>query len=130
MKKLLLTFILLLTIIGVYGQVHKFKSEKAALVDNSLNSRNYYETTYITFDFDERIVTVKIESSTNPQEFKFKMIRSVFEKGTMMGDCYKIYLTGNLPKLRGIESVSFNPNLPYVWFDSPNGTLTFSVKAI
>lgn len=108
------------------GQVYKFKSDKAALVDNSLNSTNYYETSYLTFDYNNKLVTVKIGA----QEFKFKMIRAVFEKATMMGDCYKIYLYGDLPKLKGLESVSFNPAIQFVWFDGPSGTLTFSVTPI
>lgn len=130
MKKLLILVLFIFTVFNLSGQIYKFKSEKAALTDYRLNSTNYNETAYLTFDFNNKMVTIKIGTGSNPQVFNFKMIRSVFEKGTMMGDCYKIYISGNLPRLKDIESVSFNPNLPSVWFDGPSGTLLFSVSPI
>lgn len=123
MKKLITILMFLFLIQTVNGQLLKFKAILTYHTDNALNMTKLNEITYLTFDFDKKLITIKSIVNTGNKIFTFKMITAVFEKGTMMGDCYKIKVSSyDLPE---IIAISFNPEFPAIWMDTKNSTITY-----
>lgn len=132
MSKILPLLILLLQPVTLEAQVYKFISTRNNLTDNNLNVTTFNQTCYLTFDFNSKVITLKIykPSTKDYQVFNFKMIRAEYQQNTLLGNVYKIYVNANLPALKGIETFKFNPDAPYIWVDGPSGTITYEVKPI
>lgn len=132
MKKIIFLLILLMFSLSVNAQVYKFVSKKNNLTDNNLKVTTFNQTCYLTFDFDKKIITVKIykPASQDYDVFNFKMIKAEYRNSPFLGNVYLIYVNANLPSLKGIETFKFNPNYPFIWVDGPGGTITYAVEKI
>lgn len=59
MKKLITILMFLFLVLLVNAQVIKYKSTQSSRTDNSLNTKRLEETSYLTFDFDKKLITIK-----------------------------------------------------------------------
>jgi len=114
------------------SKVHNFVSSRNNFTDNNLNVTTFDEKCYLTFDYNQEVIKMRIlnSSSNSYDNFSFKMIKFEKNDSPVLGLVYLIYVHGNLPKLNGIETFKFNPNGKIIWVDGPGGTLTFAVEPI
>jgi len=87
-------------------------------VDESFNSHKFNVVSYHTFDFEKKTVLIESHELYGVKEYKFTM-----QSATRTGDVFRIQATSkNLP---GINEISFNPNLPFLFYSGKNETFTY-----
>jgi hypothetical protein len=118
-----LTLTCLLLTSNLAAQVLKFKSAQSVLYENNIATGKIYGTSYFTFDYNNKCITIKTIESKGTHVFVYKMKSTVLEKGTIMGDCHKIYVSSiDKPE---ILSISFNQGMSVIWLDSKNSTIFY-----
>jgi len=132
MKSVALLISILAISFTLNAQVYKFISHKNNLTDNNLNVKTFNQSCHLTFDFNQKLINLKIYKSDlkNFDVFSFKMIKSERRNSPILGEVYEIFVNANLPNLKNIETFKFNPDLPFVWVDGPGGTICFAIKPL
>jgi hypothetical protein len=116
-------FLVVLTVVflasNLSAQVIKYKSTMQGKTDNSLNTEKSYNTVYITFDFDNKVIRKTQGGKTS----NFKM-RSSDTSDTMVGKTFTIHVSStDEPR---IIKVYFSTDITNaIWFDEENCTYTY-----
>ncbi|MCX6321519.1 MAG: hypothetical protein NTX93_06925 [Bacteroidia bacterium] len=106
----------------VSGQVQKFVSSEQVIVNVDFSQVHGYDKIYLTFDFDNKIIT--LSNSTKGSKFTFKMVSTYKENGTMVGTTLNILVTStNAP---AVKRFYFSPeDLPgLIWMENKDGKTT------
>lgn len=120
MKQLFfLTLTLVFLTSNLSAQVIKYKSTEQGRTDNSLNTEKSYNTVYITFDFDKKV----IRKTQGSKVATFKMLSSN-TSDTMVGKTFTINVSStDEPR---IIKVYFSTDITNaIWFDEKNCTYTY-----
>ena len=101
------------------GSVFKFKTTQAVMVDNNLKKTFLSGVSYHTFDLVNKKVILKTIDSQGTHTWNFKIISSGYD-----GDVYRFQVTST--DLPGIDEIFFNPNLPFIHYDSKRDNVTIT----
>lgn len=121
--KVLIAFLMVASVtLKVSGQVQKFVSSEQVIVNVDFSQVHGYDKIYLTFDFDNKIIT--LSNSTKGSKFTFKMVSTYKENGTMVGTTLNILVTStNAP---AVKRFYFSPeDLPgLIWMENKDGKTT------
>lgn len=117
-------FFLVLTVVfltsNLSAQVIKYKSTVQGKTDNSLNTEKSYNTVYITFDFNKKVIIRKTDGG---KVATFKMLSSN-TSDTMVGKTYTINVSStDEPRIIKVYYSTTLTNA--IWFDERDCTYTY-----
>ena len=96
----------------------KFKSEVFVFVDQNFKSHRFNMVSYHTFDFDNETVLIESHEQYGVKKYKF-----IMQSATRTGYVFRIQASSrDLPE---INEISFNPNLPFLFYSGANETFTY-----
>ena len=124
MKKLITILMFLFLVLSASGQVFKFKTTGAVLVDKSYNVTEIKGTGYHTFDFTNKMITLKTIDGNGTNTFHFKIISATKSENGV----YSMKVTST--DLPGMTSVSFAPTLPYLSYTGDKGEILHVITEI
>jgi len=122
MRVLILFLMLVSVTLRVSCQIQKFVSTEQVIVNVDFSQVHGYDKIYLTFNFDNKIVTMS--NSTKGSKFTFKMVSTYKETGTMIGTTLNILVTStNAP---AVKRFYFSPeDIPgFIWMENKDGKTT------
>jgi hypothetical protein len=122
MRVLIASLILAAVTLNVSAQVQKFVSTEQVIVNVDFSQVNGYDKIYLTFNFDNKVIT--LSNSTKGSKFTFKIVSTYKETGTMIGTTLNMLVTStNAP---AVKRFYFSPeDLPgFIWMENKDGKTT------